>query len=53
MEAACVPLDQVSQLQYGGLHHPSLTCLLQIVRGLASVSLRIHSCSSASWLGHK
>ena len=47
-------------LQRGGSHHPSPTCLLQIVRSsafapedLSAVSLGTHFCSSATRLGHK
>ena len=47
-------------LQRSGSHHPSPTCLLQIVRSsafapedLSAVSLGTHFCSSATRLGHK
>lgn len=60
MEAARVQLDLASPLQYGGSHHPSPTCLLQIVKSsafapedLSPFSLGIHFCSSATRLGHK
>ena len=60
MEAARVQLDLASPLQYGGSHHPSPTCLLQIVKSsafapedLSPFSLGIHFCSSATRLRHK
>ena len=60
MEAARVQLDLVSPLQSGGSHHPSPTCLLQIVKSsafapedLSAFSLGIHFCGSGTRLGHK